>query len=86
MAEDSSELRALFKLPALELLVTDIICQEYLRHADPAEAAATHRARMREVFDGIAPDLDVGSSGYAVEILREAIEEVLKAAAKMASR
>jgi hypothetical protein len=86
MAGDSNELRALLKLPALELLVADLICQEYLRHADPGEAAAAHRARVREIFDGIAPDLDVGSSGYAVEILREAIEEVLKAAAKMASR
>jgi hypothetical protein len=88
MAEPSHELRNLFRLIAIEVLLTETLAIRYLGTPDPVAAAAVHREHMRQIWSQVAAPFlrNAADSELAVGEIGDVIDELIEHAAQTAAR
>src|SRR5215469_7118865 len=86
MADDRYELEQLFRLMAVEFLITDMLANRYLASPDPVSTARKHRDRIRKVLSEVSlpPLRDAAKSELAVGGFGDAIDRLLENAEQMA--
>jgi hypothetical protein len=87
MAEPDEEVTNLFRLIAIEVLLTETLAIRYLGTSDPVGAAATHREHMRQVWSQVAAPFlqNAADSELVIGGIGDAIDELIERAAQMAS-
>src|SRR5215831_2961165 len=85
MADEHYELEQLFRLMAVEFLVTDMLSGRYLASPDPISTANEHRDRLRRLLSEISlPPLgDAARSELVVGGFGDAIDRLLENAGQM---
>ena len=85
MSDD--DFKILSRLMALELLMIERLTSEYLKTADPAQAAAKHRETLRDVLSAISVDgLDAALSDLAVGEVGGAVDRIVEEAGRSATQ
>ena len=85
MADQRDELEQLFRLMAVEFLVTHMLSGRYLASPDPVSTANNHRDRLRRLLSEISlPPLgDAARSELAVGGFGDAIDRLLENAGQI---
>jgi len=85
MADERYELEQLFRLMAIEFLITNMLSGQYLASSDPVSTANEHRDRLRRLLSEISlPPLgDAARSELVVGGFGDAIDRLLENAGQM---
>jgi hypothetical protein len=88
MAEPSDELQNLFRLIAIECLLSEMLTIRYLAAPDPVAAASAHRQYMRKIWSETAASFlgNAADSELMVGGIGDAIDELIERAGQSAAR